>query len=577
MRNPATTTKPPPWAAAYPDHLDWRMDPLERPVYHLLDDAAAHDPGGVCMDFLDRLYSFADILDLANRTARGLQQLGLKKGQRVGICLPNSPYYLAAYFGALKAGATVVNFNPLYSGTEIRAQIIDSGVEIMFTLGLKKLYPKVADALSGTSLRTIVVCSLGDALPPVKSFLWQVFKRGEIAEVPENLQNLPFDWLTRNPGHFTPVPIDPRLDIALFQYTGGTTGTPKAAMLTHANITTNTEQVYRWLPDAPPGAPGGESILAVLPFFHVFAMTVTMCLALRLGGKIIALPRFDLDQVLKVIHTKRPTLFPAIPTIYAAITSQPHLERYDLTSIRYCLSGGAPLSEATKKAFEHLTGCTLVEGYGLSETSPVACCNPVWSPRRTEKPGSIGIPLPGTQIEIRDPDPPHHRVATGQRGEVVIKGPQVMVGYWNKADETRAVLKDGWLRTGDIGHMDGDGYVFLTDRIKDVIICNGFKVYPRIIEDALQNHPDVHQVAVIAIPDPLRGEVPKAFVVRVAGSSLDAEALTSFASQTLNPKEQPQEIEFRDTLPTTLIGKVSKKDLIAEDAAKRAAVERHHG
>lgn len=560
-------TSPPPWAHMYPDHLDWGFEGVNAPVWRLLDEAAAHNPDGVCLDFLDRHYSFADVLGLANRTARGLQQLGVQKGDRVGLCLPNTPYYVAAYFGALKAGAIVVNFNPLYTAEEIREQIVDSGVGIMFTLGLSQLYPKVAAALQGTSLRNVVICSLSEALPPVKGLLHQIFKRGEIAEAPLNLQNLPFDWLIRNRGNYTPVEIDPKRDVALLQYTGGTTGVPKGAMLTHANIMSNTEQVRQWLPDNP----GGEdSILAVLPYFHVFAMTVVLCLGVRLAVKQIILPRFDLAQVLKVIDAKRPTLFPAVPTIYNAIVQCPDVQDHDMSSIRYCISGGAPLPEEIKHSFETVSGCDLVEGYGLSEASPVVSCNPTWAEHRT---GSIGIPLPGTCVEIRDVENPAHPTPVGEKGQVVVRGPQVMAGYWNREDETLEVLEGGWLRTGDVGHMDGDGYLYLTDRMKDVIISGGFKVYPRIIEDAFYKHPDVLEVVVIAVPHGYRGEAPKAFVRLVDGSKLDVDHLMAFCADHLNPIERPDEIEFRDELPKTLIGKLSKKELIEEEAQKRRGKE----
>lgn len=556
-------TPPPPWAHVYPPNLDWDLEAVEKPVQSLLDEAAAKAPDGVCMDFLDREYSYGEMLDYANRTARGLQQLGIQKGDRVGLCLPNCPFYVAAYFGVLKAGAIVVNFNPLYTADEIEEQIRDAGVSIMFTLGLKKLYPKVAGALKDTPLRNIVVCSLSDALPPVKGLLFQTFKRSEIAQTPLNLQNLPFEWLVRNQGNYDPVDIDPLTDIALFQYTGGTTGIPKGAMLSHANIVTNTEQVRQWMGER---APEGDSILAVLPFFHVFAMTVGLCLGLRIQAKLIALPRFELEQVLKVIDAKQPTLFPAVPTIYGAINGHEQIERFDLSSIRHCISGGAPLPLDVKRSFETLTGCVLVEGYGLSEASPVVCCNPTWG---ESKPGSIGIPLPGTTVEIRDHDNPAHTVPLGERGEVIVRGPQVMRGYWNREEETLDVLEGHWLRTGDVGHMDEDGYVFLTDRIKDVIISGGFKVYPRVIEEALHKHPDVREAVVIAIPHGYRGEAPKAFVTLNDGAAIDADHLMAFCADHLNPIERPDEIEFRDELPKTLIGKLSKKELIEEEAQKR--------
>jgi long-chain acyl-CoA synthetase len=397
--------------------------------------------------------------------------------------------------------------------------------------------------------------------------LFQAFKRSEIANPQNNLQNLPFEWLTRNKGNFDAVETIPLNDIALFQYTGGTTGTPKGAMLTHANIMSNATQVCAWLGKTDPN---GESILAVLPFFHVFAMTAVMCLGLSIRAKMILLPRFDLEQVLKVIDAKRPTLFPAVPTIYGAINAHAQLDKYDLTSIRYCISGGAPLPVDIKASFEKLTNCVLVEGYGLSEASPVVCCNPPWG---ENKPGSIGLPFPGTVVEIRDMDNPGRTVPTGERGQVVLRGPQVMAGYWNRESETQDVLDGHWLRTGDVGHMDEDGYVFLTDRMKDVILSGGFNVYPRVIEEAIYKHPDVAEVVVIAVPHGYRGEAPKAFVKLVDGAQLDVDHLMAFCADHLNPIERPDEIEFRDELPKTLIGKLSKKELVEEELQKRNTAE----
>jgi len=543
--------------------------PAVRPVYAILDDTVARMPGRPCLDFLGQISSYGEIGDMVTRAAKGFQDLGVRKGDRVGLCLPNCPYYVIAYFAAMKTGATVVNFNPLYTMREIRDQIIDSGATVMVTIDLKTIYPKVAAALDGTTLKSIVVCSLSDALPTVKELLFNVLKRHQIADIGEDLRITPFDKLVSQGSRFEPVDIDPAKDIALLQYTGGTTGIPKGAMLTHANVTANTEQVRLWMGDVDPN---GERILCVIPFFHVFAMTAAMNLGIATGSELILLPRFNLVDVLKTIDTKRPTLFPAVPTIFNAIAGYDGLDRYDLSSIRFCISGGAPLPHAVKASFEAAAGCVVVEGYGLSETSPVISCNP---PDAENKPNSIGLPLSWTEVELRDLDKPDTTVAEGERGELAVRGPQVMAGYWNNPEATATTIRNGWLMTGDVGHRDEDGYLFLTDRLKDVIFCSGFKVYPRVIEDAFYRHADVDEVTVIGIPDDYRGETPKAYVKLKDGASANQAELLGFVEKILNPIECPAEIEFRDELPKTMIGKLSKKELVSEH---RQALEKlNHG
>lgn len=539
------------------------------PVYSIFDDAAARAPESPCLDFLGSVSTYGEIADLIVRAAKGLQNMGVGKGDRVGLCLPNCPYYVISYFAAIKAGATVVNFNPLYTESEIRHQIVDSGTTIMVTIDLKSIYPKVEAALDGTSLKSIVVCSLGDALPTVKGLLFNVLKRSQIADISDDLRIVAYEKLISQGNDPYAVEIDPLKDIALLQYTGGTTGAPKGAMLTHANIVANTQQVRLWLGEIDPN---GEKFLCVIPFFHVFAMTAAMNLGLSTGSELILLPRFDLKDVLKTIDGKHPTMFPAVPTIFAAINASKDIERYDLSSPRFCISGGAPLPAAIKASFEKLTGCVVVEGYGLTEASPVVACNP---PDAENKPDSIGLPLPWTEIEIHDLDHPGRIVKLGEKGQLVVKGPQVMAGYWNNDQETAAVMHDGWLTTGDVGRVDEDGYIFLTDRLKDVIICSGFKVYPRLIEDALYKHPDVDEVTVIGIPDDYRGEKPKAFVKLKNGAEASEAELLEFIEQHLNPIERPAEIEFRDELPKTMIGKLSKKELVAEYQASEEG--RRHG
>lgn len=532
--------------------------PVFKPATHILIDMAEAHPELPCLDFLGAKMSYGEVYAAARHAARGLQDLGVGPGVRVGLCLPNSPYYVIGYFATLIAGASVVNFNPLYTENEIRNQIEDSGVEVMFTLDLKSVYAKVSPALHDTSLRTIVVCSLVDALPTVKSLMMQIFKRAELADIAADLGHVPYELLIADQDDPASVTITPKLDIAVLQYTGGTTGTPKAAMLTHANISANAQQVSLWLGNTEPG---GERMLCVIPFFHVFAMTAAMNLGLTIGAELILLPRFDLKQVLETINTKWPTLFPAVPTIYGAINGFDGLDQYDLTSIDYCISGGAPLPTDVKDAFEARSGCTLVEGYGLSEASPVVACNP---PLGKNKTGSIGLALPWTEIQVRDLDNPWRELSAGDHGELAVRGPQVMAGYWQRLDDTQDTLKGGWLRTGDVGYIDEDGYIFITDRLKDQIVCSGFKVYPRTIEDALYTHPDVFEAVVIGIPDDYRGEAPKAFVTLKKNSDATEEELLKFAHDVLNPIERPVAVEIRDELPKTLIGKLSKKELAAE-------------
>ena len=351
-------------------------------------------------------------------------------------------------------------------------------------------------------------------------------------------------------------------DIALYQYTGGTTGTPKGAMLTHANIVANTEQAAMWL-----GCEEGEDkMLGVLPFFHVFAMTAVMNISVRKAMEIVALPRFELDQALKLIHTKKPTVFPGVPAIFNGINNHKKLSKFDLSSIKYCISGGAPLPVEVKKKFEEKTGGILVEGYGLTESSPVVCCNPR---EGLNKAGSIGLPFPQTIVDIVDPET-GQEVPMGERGELCARGPQVMKGYWNRPDETAATIKGGRLHTGDIAIMDEDGYFFIVDRIKDLIITNGYNVYPRNVEEAIYLHPSVEECIVAGLPDKQRGEIVKAWIKCRDGRSLTAEDLKTFLKDKLSPMELPKRIEFREEpLPKTMIGKLSRKDIVEEELAKK--------
>lgn len=533
-----------------------------RPVQDILEDSVRRAPGLDCLDFLGRVYTYGDIGGLVDRAARGFQDLGIGKGERIGLCLPNTPYYVIAYFAALKAGATVVNFNPLYTAGEIAGQIADSGIKIMVTIDEKSIYPKVAAAFAGIAEPIIVVCPLADVLPLVKGWMYGLFRRAGTAPATGEIRNVYYNELIADTAAPAPVHIDPVEDIAVLQYTGGTTGKPKGVMLSHANVTANTEQVRLWLGET---SDGEERILSVLPFFHAFAMTSAMNMGIATASKLILLPRFDLALTIKTIEAERPTLFPVVPTIITAINNYPGIEGRDLSSLRYCISGGAPLPAKVKARFEKLAGCVALEGYGLSEASPVVTCNPREGENR---PGSVGLPLPWTEIEFFDPDNPGQKVGGCERGEIAVRGPQVMKGYWNNAKATGAVLSGGWLRTGDIGHRDEDGYIFLTDRLKDVIFCSGFKVYPRIIEDVLYRHPDVAEVVVAGVADEYRGEAPKAFIKLRDGAKTSEDEILAFAASNLNPIERPTAVEFRDELPKTFIGKLTRKGLFADEETK---------
>lgn len=556
-----------PWEKSYPKNVSWAFKSTKKPVFNIFEDAAITHPDRVCIDFLGREYTYGEIMDMVNEVAYGLQKRGVKKGDRIGICLPNCPYFIAAYFGALKTGATVVNFNPLYTEDELSYQINDSGVKLMFTLDVHAIYDKLKNCIGNTTLSTIVVCSLPGALSSVKGFLFKLFKGKELISIEEDAHNIHFSCLISHGDTPKEVKINPEIDLALLQYTGGTTGVPKGAILTHANVSSNAAQVRIWLGDDV--NPEGETFLAVIPFFHVFAMTAVMNLGLTTGSKIIMLPRFELEKVLKVIHKQKPTIFPGVPTIFNAINNHPDIHNFNLSSIKYCISGGATLPQPVKDSFVKKSECVLVEGYGLSECSPVAMCNP---PHTGGKVGAIGIPLPGTQVEIRDLKNNDKIVKNNDRGEIFIKGPQVMKGYWNKDDATKKTIIDGWLKTGDVGYMDDDGYVFLTDRLKEVIITSGYNVYPKTIEEAFYKHEEVEEVIVIGIPDKEKGEEPKAFVKLKQNATATENELLEFVTERLNPIEKPAEIEIRKELPKTMIGKLSKKELIAEEKEKREKV-----
>ena len=562
-----TTPSHLPWARKYPPSIDWLAPLPVAPLYSLLDEAIRDYPDHDFIDFMGKVYSYRLIGNQVDRAAMGLQNLGVAKGDRVGLFLPNTPYYVVMYFAILKIGATVVNFNPLYAEREVEHQINDASIRIMATVDVPSVYNKLAGMLGKTTLRHIIVGRMVDVLPPLLGVLYRLSKRKDIAAIPCDPAHVQFRDLVANDGQYRPVTVDAMNDLAVLQYTGGTTGIPKGAMLTHANLLANATQSQLEFPHVEWGK---ERMLGVLPFFHVFAMTVVMNMTIRIGGCIIMLPRFELAQVVRTIHRKRPTLFPAVPTIYTAINNYKKLARYDLRSIKYCISGGAGLPVEVKRDFEKLTECVLVEGYGLSETSPVTHCNPL---QGENKAGSIGLPLPHTVVEIISLEDHETVMPAGERGEVCIRGPQVMKGYWNQPEETANVLKQtsGGVRlhTGDVGIMDEDGYTFIVDRIKDMIAAGGFKIYPRHVEEAIYLHPSVEECVVAGVPDEYRGQTVKAFIRLRAGHKLTVDQLKIFLQDKLSPIEMPKHVEFRDSLPKTLIGKLSRKLVLEEDLKSR--------
>ena len=550
-----------PWLEHYPEGVDWHAPIPAAPLHLLMRDAGERFDARPAFDFLGRRTTWAEAAAMASRIAAGFQRFGFAKGERVGLLLPNCPAYVLLFFGALEAGLTVVNFNPLYTVRELDAQARDAEIRAVATLDLLASYPKAAALLEGGAVETVIVCPFADMLPRGKRALFRALKRRDCAAPPRDSRHV---WLAdlAAPGDPpTPVEIDPHRDVAVLQYTGGTSGIPKGAMLSHANLHANTVQSVRWFKDTRVGE---ERTLAALPFFHVFAMTTVLLFSVHAGAEMVMLPRFEVKAAVRAIARRRPTFMPGVPTMFNAVAG--FEGRANLSSIRFCISGGAPLPPEVKARFEARTGCVVVEGYGLTETSPCAVCNP---PGGLNKSGSIGLPMPGTIVELRDPDEPLRPVPPGERGELCIKGPQVMLGYWRRPDDTAvSTTPDGFLRSADIAVMDEQGYFAIVDRIKDLILAGGYNVYPRVVEDAAYRHPDVAECTVIGVPDAYRGETVKAFVALRPGAMLTAPALLAFLKDHLSPIEMPKQIEFREALPRTLIGKLSKKELVAEEKAK---------
>lgn len=557
-----------PWIASYPEGIIWddRIDTT--PVHEQVLAACARNPSGLALDFLGGTTSFGELAEKIVAFAGALQtQFGVTKGTRVALMLPNTPFYPIAYYGVLRAGGTVVNCNPLYTVSELGHITANAGADLMITLDLQQIFEKGEALLAAGHVKKLVICHFPNALPLVKKILFSVAKRKDLANPRQSAHADKFsyfdDMIARRDTP-APVTIDPETDIAVQQYTGGTTGIPKGALLTHANIAANMSQIDKWGCGLfyPP-----SKVIAVLPFFHIFAMTVCMNVPLCNGTPVIMLPRFELKALLGVFGRTKANVLPAVPTLLNALARADTVTQEQIASLEVAISGGAALPDEVRHAFSAKSKALLAEGYGLTEASPVVCCAALRVP---SKPMSIGLPLPGTDIRFVDVDS-GKVVGIGENGELQVKGPQIMAGYYENPEATKDAFMDGWLRTGDVGHMDEQGYVFLVDRIKDLIICSGFNVYPRTIEEATMTHEAVEEVNVIGVPDEYRGEAPVAFVKLKPGKTISEADLKTFLAGKLNKIEMPKQIIFKDALPKTLIGKLSKKELREEYAQMKAA------
>ncbi|GAA5233652.1 long-chain fatty acid--CoA ligase [Verticiella sediminum] len=561
-----------PWLASYPPGVRWDAEIKPTTVQQILDDAVADFPDRPAIDFMGKRLSYRELGALVDRTARGLQSLGVGPGVHVGLFLPNTPHYLVAVFGVLQAGGTVVNYSPLDAAKVLEHKIEDSQTDVLITLDMPALYPQMAAMLGATRLKKLVVGSLAEMTGAPEQVAAQAKAKGETVDIPVDDFHVRFAELIDNDGQYTRHPVgDPRETIAVLQYTGGTTGLPKGAMLTHANLSAACEQVViTQFGTQPVLTMGQERLLAVLPPFHIYALTVNLLLGVRLGAEIVQHVRFDPKAALRDITEKQLTTFCGVPTMFTAVIGDPDASQYDLRSLKLCNSGGAPLPMEVGERFKTVTGTWLAEGWGMTETSPTGTFSPAHGKRKA---GSCGIPHPGVTIKMLDLEDPTRYVPLGEKGEMCIQGPNVMKGYWKKPDATaESTTFDGFFRTGDVGYMDEDGFVFIVDRCKDMLLCSGYNVYPRVLEEAIYQHPAVHEVAVIGVPDAYRGQSPKAFVTLKSGAEpFTLEALQAFLKDRLGKHEMVHGLEIRDALPKTPVGKLSKKDLVEEEARKREA------
>lgn len=572
------------WPAPnWPEGVPHEISGYEKPLFSVLDESAEKYPDQVYTIFNDATRTFAQVQDTADRIAHFLTSRGIQKGDRVAIFLPNLPHYPAIFFGILKAGAVCVTCNPLYAANELNYQLKDAGAKVVFCMDHPRFYPTTVEAIEGTEVETVVLCGVKSYLPPIKALIG-----GLLRKIPKagNYQSghLFFDDVVAGAQPQPPaIDINPAEDLALIIYTGGTTGVPKGAALVHTNFTSNLMALDEWarFVHEPGKTPekvrhgGFHTVLGVLPWYHVFGLTVAMLYACYIGGALICVPdpragKPPFTEVLKAVQKYKPTIMPAVPTVFVAFTNHTLLEKYDLSSFVGCFSGGAPLPPEVCKQFEEKTGAIIFEGYGLSETAPVATANP--TNKEGRKIGSIGFPMPSTDIKILDIDTATQELPQGEDGEIAICGPQVMQGYWNRTEETKKVFReiDGkrYFLTGDIGHIDEDGYILVTDRKKDLIIVGGFNVYPRDVEDVLFQHPKVELAAVIGAPDETSGEAVKAYIQLKPGQTATEDEILAFSKEKMAGYKRPKQVEFRQNLPVSNVGKVLRRVLREEESKK---------
>ena len=564
-----------PWLDSYPPDVPKTLEPYPGgSLFSVLSKAASRHPDRPAIAFFGKHMTYARLLEETERFSSVLSGLGASKGDRVALVLPNCPQYVVAYYAAVRLGATVVGNNPLYTEREMAHQLGDCGPKV--TVTLENFYRQMSSVAESVDVGELLVTKLTDYMPfPTDKLAPIKFKKEAKREnrpwpyVPEGAEVL---WWKRAMKDAGPPPpqadVEAKVDPAGFIYTGGTTGPAKGAMLSHHNIVANAMQSAAWFPNI---VDGREVIMCVLPFFHSFGM-MAMNVGVLKAMKLILIPRFDIDLVLKATEREKPTLFPGVPRLYLALNEAPETAKHDLSSVAACISGGAPLPVAVADRFREVTGgAEVVEGYGLTETSPVAVANPFNGVR---KPGHIGIPVPDTECKIVSLDEPDREVAQGESGELCLRGPQVMLGYWNRPDESANAIRNGWFHTGDVAEMDEDGYFKIVDRLKDMVLISGFNVYPTEIEAVLYNHPKILKVCVVGVPDEKTGEAVKAFIVLREGETATAEEISAWCrdpAQGLTGYRVPKQIEFRDSLPETMIGKVLRRVLQQEEKQKRPA------
>ena len=561
-----------PWIKSYPDGVRWDAELPLMPVQQLLDDAVKRWPDNPAIEFMGRVISYSELGALVNRAAKGLQQIGVGPGVHVGLYLPNTPHYAIAFFAVLKAGGTVVNYSPLDAERVLAHKIEDSETDLLVTLDLAVLYPQMARLLGSSRLKKLIVGSMGDYSAQPAAVCAHLQGAGQLAPVAVDDKHVVFEQLLNNDGDYVVHALgDLTQAIVALQYTGGTTGLPKGAMLTHANLSAACAQYMATAQGKPQVLTEGvERVLVVLPLFHIYALTVNLLFGVRLGALMVLHPRFDLDAVIKDIVEKKISVFAGVPTMYTAMVNHPKVKEGALRSLQFCGSGGAPLPVEVAQRFFELTGCKLNEGWGMTETSPTGTFTPVHGLRKA---GSCGMPLPGIELKFESLTEPDKDAAPGEPGELCIKGPNVMKGYWkNDAATAKSMTKDGFFRSGDVAKMDADGFVFIVDRTKDMLLCGGYNVYPRVIEEAIYEHASVEEVCVIGIPDEYRGQSPKAFIkLKKDAPAFTLDELKVFLKDRIGKHEMVQAMELRAELPKTAVGKLSKKELVDEEERKRAA------